>query len=124
MPKVFTSKTQVRGKLGEDLAVLYLERKGYVIIERNYTRRLGEIDIVAEKNSILHFVEVKSVAKTSGIRPEENMHEKKLKSIYRTIEVYLAEKNNTEREWQLDLICIVLDEVGKKAQVKMIENIV
>ena len=46
MPKVFTSKTQKRGETGENIAVFYLERQGFKIIDRNYTVKAGEIDII------------------------------------------------------------------------------
>ncbi len=126
MPKIFTSKSQRIGELGENIACNYLKSNGFVILERNFTRRLGEIDIVAEKGKRLFFIEVKSVSyETLGIRPEENVHEKKLQKIYRTIEVYLEEKHVSEAiEWQLDLVCVYLDNVHKKAKVKHLSNIV
>ncbi len=124
MPKVFTSKSQRKGELGEDLACRFLMKHGYEVVERNYTRRLGEIDIVAKKDKKLYFIEVKSVSFYTTIRPEENMHPMKLKKIYRTIELYIEEKNLKDIDWQLDLVCVLLDEVGKKAKFRIIENIV
>ncbi|MEI6093540.1 MAG: YraN family protein, partial [bacterium] len=59
--KIFTSKTQQTGEIGEQEAVNYLINKGFNIIERNYTRKWGELDIVAKKSNVLHFIEVKSI---------------------------------------------------------------
>ncbi len=132
MPKVFTSKNQKIGELGEDIAVKYLISKGFKILERNYTRKYGELDVSCEKNGILHFIEVKSVTRESSIsrnemniRPEDNMHPKKIERLYRTIQTYLAEKGVSDKiEWQLDLVCVYLDQVNKKARIKMLQNIV
>lgn len=136
MPKVFTSKTQKIGELGEDIATKYLISKGFKILERNYTRKYGEIDVSCEKNGIIHFVEVKSVTRESNtndfvykneldIRPEDNMHPKKIERLYRTIQTYLAEKGMSDKiDWQLDLVCIYLDQTKRKARVKILENIV
>jgi putative endonuclease len=57
--KNFISEKQKIGKLGEDVACKYLEKKGYVILERNYTRKWGEIDIVSCETERIHFIEVK-----------------------------------------------------------------
>lgn len=124
MPKIFTSKSQRKGELGEDLACRFLMKHGYEVVERNYTRRLGEIDIIAKKDKKLYFIEVKSVSFYATIRPEENMHPMKLKKIYRTVELYIEEKNLKDIDWQLDLVCVLLDEIGKKAKFRIIENIV
>ncbi len=124
MPKVFTSKSQKKGELGEEIACMFLMKHGFEIIERNYTRRLGEIDIIAKKNKAIYFIEVKSMSFNSTIRPEENMNQFKLVKLQRTISTYLHEKNIKDIEWQIDLVCVLLDNVNKKAKVKVIENII
>ena len=65
MPKVFTSKTQKIGEIGENIAVKFLVKHCYLIIDRNYTKKWGEIDIIAEKEGKLYFVEVKSVSRVT-----------------------------------------------------------
>ena len=131
--KKFSSQSQKVGLLGEDIACRYLSGKGFTIMERNYTKKWGEIDIVAsEKSGKLRFIEVKSVSReniddisreTSQIRPEENMHPKKMERMARTIETYLAEKD-VRGDWQVDLITVSIDEIGKRAKVKMWDDIV
>jgi putative endonuclease len=131
--KKFSSQSQKVGLLGEDIACRYLVGKGFSIVERNYTKKWGEIDIVAsEKSGKLRFIEVKSVSReniddisreTSQIRPEENMHPKKMERMARTVETYLAEKD-VRGDWQVDLVTVFIDETGKRAKVKMWEDIV
>ena len=134
MPKVFTSKTQKTGEIGENIACKFLMKQGFLILDRNYTKKWGEIDIVAEKNKKLYFIEVKSVARetlenvlheTTGYRPEENMHPQKLKRFSRTIQTYLLHKKITEeKEWQVNLLVVYLDLKNKKAKVKVVSDII
>src|SRR3989344_7890500 len=100
MPKVFTSDSQKIGEIGENIAVKFLMKHDFSILERNYTKKWGEIDIVAEKGKKIYFVEVKSVVRDSFLqqldkenddnyRPEDNMHPWKLKRLSRAIQTYI-----------------------------------
>ncbi len=134
--QVFTTEKQKIGEIGESVAVKFLMKHGYSVLERNYTRKWGEIDIIAEKSKKLYFIEVKTVScalanikdieyETEKYRPEENMHAWKLKRLLRTIQTYLIDKNVPDnREWQLDLICVFLDLFDNQAKVSRIENII
>ena len=118
------TKKRNLGNLGEDAACKWLEARGYSIIERNYLRPWGEIDVVAQKGGKAIFVEVKSVTRESVIRPEENMHRKKLERLHRAIQTYLADRNvPRETSWQVDLLCVRLDMEAKKAKVEQFENV-
>lgn len=59
--KKFTSKKQKLGELGEKIAEMFLVKQGFLIIDRNYSTRFGEIDIIALKNNRYHFIEVKTI---------------------------------------------------------------
>ncbi len=121
------------GDIGENCACEFLRRRGYEILERNYLRKWGEIDIIARKGGVTHFVEVKSVThRTLGAgalmfnpqyRPEENMHPGKLRRLHRTIEIYLLHAKHVG-DWQLDLITARIDTHTRQARVELIENIV
>lgn len=112
------------GDIGENVACEFLRRRGLEIIDRNYLRKWGEIDIVAKKDSLIHFVEVKSVSHvTSGYRAEDNMHPWKLKRLSRAMQTYLLEKK-LDCDWQLDLITVRIDEKNRNARVEIIENII
>lgn len=136
MPKKFTSDTQKAGEIGENIAVRFLMKRGYTILDRNYTKKWGELDIVAEKADRLHFVEVKSVSSADvktladrheldSYRPEDNMHPWKLKRLARTIQTYLlSEKVPEDREWQVDLLVVFLNLKDKKARVKVVSDII
>lgn len=134
MPKVFTSKTQQIGEIGENIAARFLMKHGYSIIDRNYTKKWGEIDIIAVKQEKLYFIEVKSVSRvtlegvnreTNGYKPEDNMHPWKLKRLSRTIQTYLmSNKGLEDREWQVDLLVVYIDLANKKSKVEVIEDII
>src|SRR3989344_5035640 len=134
MPKVFTSETQKTGETGENIAVKFLMKHGFRILDRNYTKKWGEIDVVAEKDSKLYFIEVKSVScetlnnvnheTLDQYHPEDNMHPWKLKRLSRTIQTYLLSKNLDDIEWQVDLLVVFLDLKGKKARIKVVSDII
>jgi len=132
--KNLTHNNQI-GKLGEDLACRFLMKHGFKIIERNYLKKCGEIDIVAEKDSIIHFVEIKSVScenidyvsSETGDRykPEDNMHPWKLGRLAKTIQMYLLEKNvSDETDWKFDAVTVFIDIKRRKSRVFMIDNVI
>lgn len=122
-----TDKQRV-GAIGESVASSFLKKKGFTILERNYWRKWGEIDIVTKKDEIIHFVEVKSVSRVTpddkdNFRPEDNMHPWKLKRLSRVIQTYLLDKN-LDCDWQLDLVVVRLNDKTRQARVEILENIV
>lgn len=143
----FTSKSQKIGELGEDVACKYLEKQGFSIKERNYTKKWGEIDVIANKEGKLYFIEVKSVScdlegvnaegesvthvTTHGephqytkFKPEENMHPWKMKRLSRTVGTYLIHNRIGNTPWQFDLLVVYLDMNKRLARVKVVENII
>ena len=84
--------TRQRGTRAEELATAYLEARGFVVLERNYyARKLGEIDIIAQKMGIVHFIEVKSSYK-GGFDPVYNITPAKLRRIVNSAHYYLKAK--------------------------------
>ena len=103
-----TKKRQF-GDIGEKEAEKYLTNKGYKIIERNYRiKNLGEIDLIGEKNTKLHFFEVKtrSVKHETNFPIQLSINEKKRKNLRRICELYLIDKNLKNKEWQVDGVFI------------------
>ncbi len=140
MPKVFTSEKQKIGEIGENIAVKFLVKHGFSILDRNYTKKWGEIDIVAKKGSTLYFIEVKSVSSAeelayrrekvshgteSDYRAEDNMHPWKMKRLSRTIQTYLLDKKiDDDMEWQVDLLVVFLNLKENKSRVKVVSDII
>ena len=125
------TKKRKLGDIGENIACEFLRRRGFKVIDRNYLRKWGEIDIVASKSNIVHFVEVKSVSREilddngtrETYRAEDNMHPWKLKRLSRVIQTYLLDKK-LDCDWQLDLITVKIDEKNRKARPEIVENII
>ena len=124
------SRTSQTGALGEEVACTFLRRKGFTIVERNYRKPWGEIDIIAEKGNIVRFVEVKAFSgdiekfsrESNGYRPEEQIHPAKLKKIIRTAQLYMAYKEDN-REYQIDAIGVILDPITRRARCRHFEQI-
>ncbi len=121
------------GPIGEQIAATFLERKGFLIVKKNYLKKWGEIDVIAEKAHKIHFVEVKTVScenidavsyETDTYRPEDNVHPWKLQRLGRTIQSYLLEKCPEDQEWQFDVVAVFFDEKRNRAKVRVISDVV
>ncbi|MDD2935532.1 MAG: YraN family protein [Candidatus Pacebacteria bacterium] len=143
-----TKKREI-GDLGEGIACNYLKNKGFKIVEQNYWKPWGEIDIIAEKQGITYFVEVKSVTRgtlndvsvpplekgrqrrpsslmghvTKQYNPVDNLHPWKLKRLARTIQSYIF-RYKLEKEWKFLAVIVYLNIKDKTAKVELLENIV
>ncbi len=114
------------GRTGEDIACLFLERKGYRVIERNYRKPWGEIDAIAEKAGTVRFVEVKTISVSDfsreiGYRPEELVDARKLRKLARTAALYMEVKKDA-REFQLDVVGVLLHESTRTARCRLFEQ--
>jgi len=95
----------------EDQAASYFLDRGYRIVARNFSYRYGEIDIIALKNKILHFIEVKGGKETFG-DPAFRVNSKKLRKIMKTGNYFIATHRELEfEEVQIDVISITNDGV-------------
>ena len=107
------------GKRGEDLAADYLSKKGFEIVERNYTFRKSEIDIVTKKDGMLVMVEVKTRAGTFMAGPHETITKNKQKAIIRATNFYIQEKD-IDIETRFDVVSIILN--NKYQSIEHIED--
>ncbi len=100
-----------KGDFAEDRACSFLSQLDFVIIDRNYYSRFGEIDIIATKNEILHFIEVKS-----GIgEPIYNITPSKLSKIIKTADIYMSKKK-LDMDFCFDALIVT-------ENIELIENI-
>jgi putative endonuclease len=122
---------RVTGQLGEDIACQFLNGKGFTVIERNYRKTWGEIDIIAEFKGSVRFVEVKALSRENiadisremnGYRPEEQVHPAKLKKLARTAELYMQEKGD-ERDYQIDVVGVYLNPATRTARCRLYEQV-
>lgn len=105
--------SRVKGEVAESSAVEFLQNSGFEIVERNYFTRYGEIDIIAKKDLIYHFIEVKS---GKNFNPLQNVTPKKLNRIINSIYIYLAD-SALDVEFCVDVVVI------KNGEIEFFENI-
>ena len=115
---------QQTGRLGERLAKGRLESNGYTILEANYRASGGEIDLIAEKDSEIVFVEVKTRRGLAHGSPEEAITARKQQHIIATAQEYLQATGNDERDWRIDVVAIELDRSDNVLRIEIIENAV
>ena len=114
---------KIIGKYGEDLACDFLTKNGFEIVERNYRfSKISEIDIIAQKKNILHFVEVKTRTQNFFGSPMEAITPAKLSQIYSCAMHYIQNSKKKYKSYQIDAIGIVLENKEIK-EIKFIENI-
>jgi putative endonuclease len=106
MIRIFTSKTQKTGEIGEDLAVVFLMKQGFLIIERNFYSRNGEVDIIAKKGRTIYFFEVKTGKQGSWFNPAENLTKHKLRKYIKAVEYYVFKKKVKDYAVQAILVRI------------------
>lgn len=106
--------SRAKGNIAEEKAVIFLKNNGFYIKEQNFYSRFGEIDIIAIKNGVLHFVEVKSgVDYESAI---QNITPQKLSRLIRTGNVYLK-KNALDVDFMYDGVIVT------PQNIEIVENI-
>ena len=122
------------GKMGEEIACKWLLSRGFTIIQQNYWKKFGEIDVVARETDRIHLIEVKSVSYGTKYdlekavshetwRPEENVHREKQRRLKNAIQAWLSE-NKFEGEWQIDILMVRLVPRERCALVEWLNNVI
>jgi len=126
--------TKKTGDLGEKVAQQYLVEHDFSIVEVNYWRKWGEIDIIAkDTNDVIHFIEVKTVSHETKDelenavahetwRPEEQVTERKLHQIHKAIQTWLSE-NDYMGEFKIDVVAVRIVPRETYATINFIENV-
>lgn len=108
---------------GEELATNFLRQKGFKIIERNFRKGYGEIDIIATKDKTLVFIEVKTRTSNKFGTPLESITYFKLKTLIKTAEFYKILNPHLPEQMRIDAISVELDNLEKLIKIEHIENI-
>jgi len=115
------------GIIAEEHVAQYLIGLGYTLADRNYRTKLGEIDIVAFKNGVVSFIEVKAnrISYAGGIFGAETRADKaKLRKVRLSAEIYLtANKYPRDQPWQIDVIAVTLDNSRNTPKIKHFKNV-
>lgn len=126
------------GNKGEDIACEYITRRGFTVVARNYLKPWGEIDIIATKDGVYRFIEVKTISRATSSRDgsremspnrarttmtaEDHIHPAKLQRLARTVETYMAESKG-DADYQIDVVTVELDMVTRTARCKLYEQV-
>ena len=95
------------GKLGEQLAEEFLVKSGYTILHRNWRHSRYEIDIVALKNGLPHFVEVKTRSSVHFGEPEESVNKKKMRFLLQAADEFLF-RHPHYKDFRIDILSITI----------------
>lgn len=121
------------GRLGEDIAAEFLKNNGFTILETNFTRKWGELDLITTKqDKDIVFVEVKTKRcdiptevpqeGDDAYRLEENVDYNKRKRLKRTIQTYLEENATGKSYWRVDILCVYVDTNQKESRINWLKN--
>ena len=100
--------SRAKGDIAEQKALEYLQSNGFILVEKNFYSRFGEIDIIVARDETLHFVEVKSAQDYELAL--QNITPKKISRFLKTVDVYIK-KNSYEGEYEIDAVIVTPNEV-------------
>jgi putative endonuclease len=107
------------GKLGEDIATKHLSDNGYKIVARNWSTGKREIDIIAEDDNYIIFIEVKTRTADFQLHPRDAVSVPKQRNIIFAANTWI-ERNSTEKEARFDIITVITD--GRSRDIEHIEH--
>jgi putative endonuclease len=110
------------GKIGETIAQGHLRRNGYAVIGKNLRTPFGELDIVAKRNGIIVFVEVKTRLTDSLGPPYISVTRNKLRHIVMSSMAYLKQHGLSGCDWRVDIISVKLSSGFRPENIEIIEN--
>ena len=119
-----TDPRRAVGRRGEELAVAELTRRGYAIRHRNWRCPAGEIDVVADHEGWLVFVEVRARRGSELGTPEASITPAKRARLIQVAESYLTEAELGEADWRIDVVAVELAPGGRLLRIDVYENAV
>jgi putative endonuclease len=110
------------GLSAEGLVCDWLSKRGYKILDRNWRRPWGELDIVAELDKTIHFIEVKASSRNqAGFEPFLRANSNKMQKVRRTAQTWLISHHfSQDTEWQLDIASVIME--GNSPNIELFEN--
>ena len=109
------------GPAGEEEAAVFLQKRGYKILERNYRKRMGEIDIIARDKNTLCFIEVKTRSSDTLGSPAEAVTKQKQRQIIKLSLYYLKENNISDPQVRFDVVTIDMTSASG-SRINLIQN--
>jgi putative endonuclease len=110
------------GSLGEEIAENYLKHVGYIVLERNFRCKIGEIDIIGKDGDYICFIEVKTRYGVIYGSPCESVTYLKQHKIYRTAELYIMRKKLFKFNFRFDVIEIILNNSNNTPSIRLIKD--
>lgn len=111
-------KNKITGNRGENVAKNYLVNHGYNILDKNYTCNVGEIDIIAEKEGLIVFIEVKSRNSLNFGYPYEAVDKKKQSKLIKVAQNYINYKSIRNTQFRFDIIEVYLKQSNRVNHIK------
>ncbi|HEU5381051.1 MAG TPA: YraN family protein [Ktedonobacteraceae bacterium] len=113
---------QKLGRLGERLAAGILQERGYRILEQNFRCRFGEIDLIAEENGDLVFIEVKTRRGTICGLPEEAITNRKARKLQEVAICYLDAHHLPDCSWRIDVVAVQFSSGGRLEEIRVYQH--
>lgn len=110
------------GSKGEDIAAGYLAKNRYKIIERNFTSKTGEIDIIAKDKKTLCFIEVKTRRSESFGPPYESVTRRKIRKITKVAMGYISQNKIKNVDMRFDVLSVVLDDQRNEYDIELFKG--
>jgi putative endonuclease len=104
------------GRKGEEVALRFLKKKGYRIIEKNYVCKMGEMDIIAKEKDTLAFIEVKTRTSTEFGPPQLAVTPSKQRQLSKVALSYLNKKQLNDVKARFDVVAILLGQKGEEIE--------
>ncbi|WP_304157798.1 YraN family protein [Mesonia mobilis] len=103
------------GKKGEQLAVDFLQQKGFTILERNYRFQKAEVDIIVQKEDLICAVEVKTRSTPEFGNPQDFVKPKQIQQLVKAMDFYITD-NDLDVELRFDIVAIIKNKLGTKIE--------
>jgi len=119
-----SARRQSLGHFGESIAASFLEKKGYIILERNWRTPYGEIDLITKENDVVAFVEVKTRASSSLGPPEISITPRKEEHMRSAAEYFIQQHPELINDWRIDVVTVQIRVDNSPPLIDHFENVI